>query len=55
MTAPQPQDLQARAERLWPNQTSLQERWLHAIARVRATSRGWLLDKPIARQEQRRA
>lgn len=45
--------LPALAERLWPEAPALQAEWLRAIAVVRATTRGWLLDKPI--QAQRRA
>jgi hypothetical protein len=52
MTTPQPID---RAARLFPESEYLQREWRRAVAVVRRTSRGWLLDKPIARQEQRRA
>lgn len=42
---PQPRDPMAeRAAALWPHSTELQRRWLRAVAMVRRTLRGWLLD-----------
>lgn len=38
-----------RAARLWPDNPDLQLRWLRAVAVVRKTRRGWLLDRPQAR------
>jgi len=39
----------ARAARNYPDNPTLQHLWLKAVALVRSTRRGWLLDKPIAR------
>lgn len=48
---PQPRDhLAERAAALWPQSPELQRRWLRAVAVVRSTRRGWLLDKPQGRQ-----
>lgn len=38
--------LQYRAARLWPDSEVNQQKWLRAVALVRSTSRGWLLDCP---------
>ena len=40
----------ARAARNFPDSPTLQHLWLKAVALVRSTSRGWLLDKPIDRR-----
>lgn len=40
-----------RAARLWPENPYLQLRWLRAVAMVRRTKHGWLLDKPQPRTE----
>jgi hypothetical protein len=48
--APQRDPLAERAAALWPHSTELQRRWLRAVAMVRQTRRGWLLDKPQERQ-----
>lgn len=40
-----------RAERLWPNDKRNQIAWLNAMAVVRKTQRGWLLDTHIPRLE----
>lgn len=51
--APQQRDpLVAMAARLWPDNPNLQLRWLRAVAMVRRTKRGWLLDKPQPRTPQ---
>lgn len=36
-----------RAARLWPQSPALQHEWLRAVAVVRSTSRGWLLERPV--------
>lgn len=38
--------LEAQAWRLWPDNAYLREEWMRAIAIVRQTRRGWLLDLP---------
>lgn len=38
-----------RAARLWPDNHDMQLRWLRAVAVVRKTRRGWLLDRPLTR------
>ncbi|MCZ2133827.1 MAG: hypothetical protein LC098_00105 [Burkholderiales bacterium] len=47
--ARQPYPTPADAARLWPESAELQRRWLRAVAVVRATRRGWLLDQPTPR------
>ena len=42
---------QKQAERLYPHSPALQAEWLRAVGIVRATSNGWLLDKPITREK----
>lgn len=42
-------DLIERAARLYPDSAYLQAQWLRAVAIVRATARGWLLDEPVVR------
>ena len=42
---------QAQAERLWPMQPALQAKWLAALPVVRATTRGWLLDNPLTKEQ----
>lgn len=44
-----------RAAWLFPESEYLQAEWRRAIQTVRATRRGWLLDKPIQKQENRNA
>jgi hypothetical protein len=44
-----------RAAWLFPESEYLQREWRRAIQTVRGTSRGWLLDKPVTKQENRRA
>jgi len=34
-----------RAAKLWPDDPPMQFRWLRAVAVVRSTRRGWLLDR----------
>ena len=46
-------DLAAQAARLYPLSPQLQRAWLHAIAVVRATTRGWVLDRPMPREPQK--
>jgi hypothetical protein len=41
----------AAAERLFPHDDYLQREWMRAVDTVRKTRRGWLLDKPQARQQ----
>ena len=41
-----------RAARLWPDSPDLQLRWLRAVAVVRQTRRGWLLDRLQPRNPQ---
>ena len=41
------EDLDAVAARLWPGDAALRAKWLEAVALVRCTSGGWLLDKPV--------
>lgn len=35
------------AARLWPGDAAMRTRWLDAVALVRRTHRGWLLDTPV--------
>lgn len=44
---PKADGLQELAARLYPESAYLQAEWVRAVAVVRATSRGWLLDKPV--------
>lgn len=37
--------LRERAQRLWPESTGLQDRWIRAVHVVRATTKGWLLER----------
>ena len=48
-TASPRDELQQRAARLWPDSDYLQREWLRAIAVVRRSSSGWLLDKQVRR------
>ena len=41
--------LAARAARLWPDSPRNQAEWLRAVAVVRKTSGGWLLDRKVER------
>lgn len=40
-----------RAKRLWPDSPTHQREWLRAVAVVRRTRRGWLLDQPVTNKE----
>lgn len=44
---PHNEGLVAQAARLYPHSEALQLAWLRAIAQVRGTTRGWLLDHPV--------
>ena len=44
-----------QAARLYPDNAYLQDEWRRAVDVVRSTSRGWLLDRAVVRQGQRRA
>jgi len=46
---PPQRDTAGRAALLYPDSTYLQAEWQRAVAVVRATSGGWLLDKPQRR------
>jgi hypothetical protein len=48
-----PPDLILHAIRLWPGDEYLQSEWLRAIAVVRATKRGWILDPILQRTSAR--
>lgn len=41
--------LAARAAKLWPDDPRNAAEWMRAVAVVRKTSRGWLLDNPARR------
>ncbi len=43
--------LAERAARNYPDSPALQQAYINAVQLVRSTKRGWLLDKPITRQE----
>ena len=43
--------LAERAARNYPDSPALQQAWINAVALVRSTKRGWLLDKPITKGE----
>ena len=43
---------QQRAARLWPDSPRNQREWLRAVAVVRRTSQGWLLERRITRSPQ---
>ena len=43
--------LAERAARNYPDSPALQQAYINAVHLVRSTKRGWLLDKPITRQE----
>ncbi len=44
---PRPIPLPERAARAYPRSEALQREWLRAVAVVRSTRRGWLLDQPV--------
>ena len=41
-----------RAKDLFPDSDYLQQEWQRALALVRSTERGWILDKPAQRREE---
>ena len=43
--------LAERAARNYPDSPALQQAYINAVQLVRSTKRGWLLDKPITKQE----
>lgn len=45
-----PPQLAARSARLWPDSPYLQAEWLRAVKTVRATTRGWLLERPVRKE-----
>lgn len=49
MAQRRPDPLAARAARLWPESPRNQAEWLRAVAVVRKTSGGWLLDRKVER------
>lgn len=51
---PQPdhEALLEKAERLWPDSISNRKRWYKAVAMVRTTRNGWLLDKAVGRRQE---
>lgn len=48
----QREHLAQSAARLWPDAPELQLAWMRAVAVVRATKRGWLLERPVRRVEE---
>lgn len=48
---PAPQQQQDRAAWLFPESEYLQREWRRAVATVRKTKRGWLLDRPATKKE----
>jgi hypothetical protein len=38
-------ELGARAAKIWPQNPAMQKEWLRAVSVVRATSRGWVLER----------
>ena len=46
-----PEDLQARAERLYPRNAYLQAEWIRAVGVVRSTKGGWHLDRRVTRPQ----
>lgn len=46
-------DLLNQARRLYPSSPYLQAEWLHAVGTVRATSAGWILDRPVIPKTER--
>ena len=43
--------LAERAARLWPDSERNQREWVRAVRLVRATQRGWLLDRAVGRRQ----
>ncbi len=50
---PQRAGLEQIAARLYPDSTYLQAEWVRAVSVVRGTSRGWLLERPVAKDSGR--
>lgn len=44
-------ELGRMARRLWPEDRMLRLTWLRAVRRVRQTSRGWIVERHVSRQE----
>jgi len=44
---PKADGLEQIAARLYPDSDYLQAEWVRAVRVVRASSRGWLLDRPV--------
>ena len=42
--------LEKRAERLYPDSEYLQREWRRAVAVVRSTKKGWLLEQPVEKK-----
>ena len=53
MSKPTQAALAQRAARNFPESAPIQAAWLRAIAIVRASKRGWVLDSPITLDEGR--
>jgi hypothetical protein len=49
-TAPEPSAIERRAQWLFPDNEYMQREWLRAVAVVRSTKRGWLLDHPAEKK-----
>lgn len=47
---PRPDGLCERAAVLYPGDAFLQDEWRRAVATVRLTKKGWLLDRPTERR-----
>lgn len=43
--------MRTRAANLWPDSPRNQREWMRAVATVRRTRRGWLLDRMVPRKE----
>lgn len=44
--------MRAWADRLWPGQPAHAAKWMRAVAMVRSTGRGWVLDRHARRASQ---
>lgn len=49
ISQPSVDELSQRASRLWPDDQRNAREWLRAVAVVRSTDRGWLLDCSVRR------
>jgi hypothetical protein len=45
--------LPARAARLFPDAPALQRKWIAAVAVVRGTKTGWVMDRPVPKEQPR--